>query len=330
MFIDCSFIRPFKILTKQAESERTKKKRRNIITIRIIMDRSSKMILRKIIIDFVCIFIVGMTVLMFHLFGKPYKRGFFCNDESLYHPFHDSTVTSAMLYVIGLLLPIFTMLAGEYLYARYSNADSTKILFGYNIPPWIWNAYEKIGIFGFGAATTVLFTDIAKYTIGRLRPHFMTLCEPNINCSLIENQHRYIENYSCSQNISKSLLKEIRLSFPSGHSSFSAYTMIYLAIYLQLRITWKGSKLLKHFLQLVCLLMAWFTALSRISDYKHHWSDVLAGSILGAITALVVVIFVADLFKDQNHYSVEEKHRTADYETGAGTQVNNGTTNRNC
>lgn len=42
------------------------------------------------------------------------------------------------------------------------------------------------------------------------------------------------------------------------------------------------------------------------------------------------VNFIADLFKDQNHYSVEEKHRTADYETGAGTQVNNGTSNRNC
>lgn len=61
----------------------------------------------KLIICF--IISVGMTVLMFHLFGKPYKRGFFCNDESLYHPFHDSTVTSAMLYVIGLLLPIFTV-----------------------------------------------------------------------------------------------------------------------------------------------------------------------------------------------------------------------------
>lgn len=36
------------------------------------------------------------------------------------------------------------MLAGEYLYARYSNANSTKILFGYNIPPWIWSAYEKV------------------------------------------------------------------------------------------------------------------------------------------------------------------------------------------
>ncbi|KOX72775.1 Putative phosphatidate phosphatase [Melipona quadrifasciata] len=262
-----------------------------------------------------------------------------------------------MLYVIGLLLPIcvkilLQMIVGEYFYAKRCNADTTKMLFGYNIPTWLWGAYEKIGIFGFGAASTVLITDIAKYTIGRLRPHFMTLCVPNVNCNLPENQHRYIENYSCTSNISRRLLKEIRkweptscrskiilnpsldlrywhavnalifylrimnqglkqrkdvdtehlsstqmtllvefikiLSFPSGHSSFSAYTMIYLALYLQLRMTWKGSKLLKHFLQLLCLLMAWFTALSRVSDYKHHWSDVLAGSTLGTIVALVV------------------------------------------
>lgn len=56
-----------------------------------------------------CLFTVGMAVLMFFLFGKPYKRGFFCNDESLYHPFHSSTITSPMLYVIGFLLPISTV-----------------------------------------------------------------------------------------------------------------------------------------------------------------------------------------------------------------------------
>jgi phosphatidate phosphatase len=55
---------------------------------------------------------------------------------------------------------------------------------------------------------------------------------------------------------------------------------------------WKGSKLLKHFLQLLCLIMAWFTAMSRVSDYKHHWSDVLAGLTLGTIIALVVVNIV--------------------------------------
>ncbi|XP_076242967.1 putative phosphatidate phosphatase isoform X2 [Calliopsis andreniformis] len=283
------------------------------------MDRSSKTMLRRIIIDFACLLVVALTVLMFFLFGKPYKRGFFCNDESLYHPFHSSTVTSTMLYVIGLFLPICTMIAGEYLHMRHSNADS-KMLFGYTIPAWLWGAYEKIGIFGFGAATTVLITDIAKYTIGRLRPHFMSVCVPNVNCSLAENHHRYIENYVCTGNVPYKMLKEVRLSFPSGHSSFSAYTMVYLALYLQLRLTWKGSKLLRHFLQLVCLLMAWFTALSRVSDYKHHWSDVLAGSTLGTIVALVVANCVADLFKERRHYPIEEKHRAGDYETGGGTQ----------
>ncbi|XP_071651042.1 putative phosphatidate phosphatase isoform X1 [Temnothorax longispinosus] len=283
------------------------------------MDRSSKLIL-KLVIDFLCLFVVGISVLMFFLFGKPYKRGFFCNDESLYHPFHESTVTSTMLYIIGLFLPICTMIIGEYLHWRHFSGHTANVLFGYTIPPWLWNAYQKVGVFGFGAACTVLTTDIAKYSIGRLRPHFMKLCVPNVDCNLPEYQHKYIEDFHCTASgISVKLLKEVRLSFPSGHSSFSAYTMIYLAMYLQLRMKWKGSKLLRHFLQLLCLLMAWFTAMTRISNYKHHWSDVLAGSILGIISALVMAHCVADLFKeDREKHCSTEKHRTTDYEAETG------------
>ncbi|XP_020291271.1 putative phosphatidate phosphatase [Pseudomyrmex gracilis] len=277
------------------------------------MDRSSKLILRKVIMDFLCLFVVGITVLMFFLFGKPYKRGFFCNDESLNHPYHDSTVTNTMLYVVGLLLPICTMIIGEYFYARHVPEHKANVLFGYTIPPWLWNAYGKVGIFGFGAACTVLFTDIAKYTIGRLRPHFMDLCKPSINCTLPENQYKYFENFECTATgVTAKLLKDVRLSFPSGHSSFSAYTMIYLAMYLQLRLRWKGSKLLRHFLQILCITMAWFTALSRISNYKHHWSDVLAGGVLGTVSALIVAFCIADLFKEDK--SSTDKHRPADYE----------------
>ncbi|XP_011637077.1 putative phosphatidate phosphatase isoform X4 [Pogonomyrmex barbatus] len=211
------------------------------------------------------------------------------------------------------------MILGEYLYARHFSGHTANVLFGYTIPPWLWNAYKQIGVFGFGAACTVLTTDIAKYSIGRLRPHFMKLCIPNINCSLPENQHAYIEDFQCTATgISAKLLKEVRLSFPSGHSSFSAYTMIYLAMYLQLRMKWKGSKLLKHFLQFLCVLMAWFTAMTRISNYKHHWSDVLAGSTLGTISALIVAFCIADLFKKDREKRSMEKHRGTDYEAEAG------------
>ncbi|OXU27387.1 hypothetical protein TSAR_013851 [Trichomalopsis sarcophagae] len=305
------------------------------------MDRSSKFVLRKIVIDFVCLFVVGMTVLMFYLFGKPYKRGFFCNDESLSHPYHDSTVTSPMLYVIGLFLPICTMMVFEFNHWKRASSSAPLVLFGFNIPSWMSAAYAKIGMFGFGAAITVLTTDVAKYTVGRLRPHFLTICQPNIDCSLPQNQHRYIEDFECTASgVSKKLLKELRLSFPSGHSSFSAYTMIYLALYLQLRLTWKGSKLLRHLLQFICIMMAWFTAMTRISNYKHHWSDVLAGSTIGTVIALTMVFGIADLFKErrssddsriragsqqQQQQQHEEKVRAVDYEVAAsseGTQMN--------
>lgn len=54
-------------------------------------------------------------------------------------------------------------------------------------------------------------------------------------------------------------------------------------------MTWRGSRLLKHFLQYVLIMLTWYTCLSRISDYKHHWSDVLTGAALGAICAMIVV-----------------------------------------
>ena len=65
--------------------------------------------------------------------------------------------------------------------------------------------------------------------------------------------------------------------------------MVYLALYLQARMTWSGSRLLRPFLQLSALMLTWYTGLSRVSDYKHHWSDVLAGFLIGTVAASLTV-----------------------------------------
>ncbi|KAK9729559.1 PAP2 superfamily [Popillia japonica] len=93
-------------------------------------------------------------------------------------------------------------------------------------------------------------------------------------------------------------MKELRLSFPSGHSSFSMYTMLYFAIYIQSRMTWDGSKLLRHTLQFIAIVASIFTGMTRISDYKHHWSDVLGGLLIGAITACIVARYASGLFSN--------------------------------
>ncbi|MBW02976.1 Phospholipid phosphatase 3, partial [Eschrichtius robustus] len=90
--------------------------------------------------------------------------------------------------------------------------------------PYVAALYKQVGCFLFGCAISQSFTDIAKVSIGRLRPHFLSVCNPDfsqINCS-----EGYIQNYKCRGNDSK--VQEARRSFFSGHASFSMYTMLYL------------------------------------------------------------------------------------------------------
>ncbi|XP_058976475.1 putative phosphatidate phosphatase isoform X1 [Musca domestica] len=276
------------------------------------MDTTNKRILCRIGLDVLILICVLFPILCFFLWGESYKRGFFCDDESLMHPFKESTINNFLLYLIGLVLPVVVIIIVEIIQSRHqekiSNGNNTGrryVFMDYEIPEWLVQCYKKIGVFGFGAGVGQLTTDIAKYSIGRLRPHFFAVCQPimadGTTCADAINQGKYITNFHCAGvGSSERMLKEVSLSFPSGHSSFTFYGMVYLAIYLQCRMTWRGSKLMRHFLQFIGIMLAWYTALSRVSDYKHHWSDVLGGSLIGSIVAIVVTNYVSDLFPNKS------------------------------
>lgn len=42
---------------------------------------------------------------------------------------------------------------------------------------------------------------------------------------------------------------------------------------------------------------AFYTGLTRVSDYKHHWQDVLAGLLLGTAVASIVSLCVGTTFR---------------------------------
>ncbi|XP_078075294.1 phospholipid phosphatase 1 isoform X3 [Mustelus asterias] len=242
---------------------------------------------------------------------KPYQRGFYCDDESIKYPFKNSTVTSTVLYTVGLLLPISAIIIGELASVHWNHLYSNSFIRN----SYVSTVYKGIGAFLFGAAASQSLTDIAKYSIGRLRPHFLDMCKPDwkkINCSL-----GYIVNFTCLGD--EKMSTEARLSFFSGHSSFSMYCMMFIALYLQARMVGDWSRLLRPTIQFALIACSVYVGLSRVSDYKHHWSDVLTGLIEGAIAAILVVMFVSDFFKvrmprisvkdeENSHTTLHETH----------------------
>ncbi|XP_048224472.1 phospholipid phosphatase 1 isoform X1 [Perognathus longimembris pacificus] len=271
-------------------------------------------------LDVTCVLLASMPMAVLNL-GQiyPFQRGFFCTDNSIKYPYHDGTVTTTMLIILGVGLPISSMIVGETLSVYFNLLHSNSFIRN----NYIATIYKAIGTFLFGAAASQSLTDIAKYSIGRLRPHFLDVCDPDwskINCS-----DGYIENYICRGNAQK--VKEGRLSFYSGHSSFSMYCMLFVALYLQARMKGDWARLLRPTLQFGLVAVAIYVGLSRVSDYKHHWSDVLTGLIQGAVVAVLVAVYVSDFFKARNspfkERKEEDSHTTLHETPTAGNHYRN-------
>ncbi|XP_068095519.1 phospholipid phosphatase 3 isoform X2 [Hyperolius riggenbachi] len=218
-----------------------------------------------------------------------YQRGFHCNDESIRYAFKKGTISVPILLMVGSLMALLFIIVGECFRIYYLKERSYSFIQN----PYVSALYKQVGCFIFGCAISQSFTDIAKVSIGRLRPHFIEVCKPDpstVECSL-----GYVVGYVCTGDASK--VMEARKSFFSGHASFSMYTMLYLVFYLQARFTWRGARLLRPLLQFTLVMMAFYTGLSRVSDHKHHPTDVLAGFVQGALVAYCIVFYVSDLFK---------------------------------
>ena len=88
-----------------------------------------------------------------------------------------------------------------------------------------------------------------------------------------------------------------RKSFPSGHSSSSGFVAVLLALYIEYVVVTAQFYLLKPLAQLTLISLGLACSFTRISDYFHHWSDVLAGYMLGVALAYYTVrAFLFSLF----------------------------------
>ncbi|XP_059862473.1 phospholipid phosphatase 2 isoform X3 [Delphinus delphis] len=154
------------------------------------------------------------------LVHAPYKRGFYCGDDSIRYPYRPDTITHGLMAGVIITTTVILVSAGEaylvYTDRLYSRSDFNNYLAA---------LYKVLGAFLFGAAVSQSLTDLAKYMTGRLRPNFLAVCDPDwsrVNCSV------YVQVEVCRGRPAD--VTESRLSFYSGHSSFGMYCMMFLAV----------------------------------------------------------------------------------------------------
>jgi len=107
--------------------------------------------------------------------------------------------------------------------------------------------------------------------------------------------------------------RKARLSFPSGHSSFAFQAAAFTVLYLQTKycttikpdvVGFQQQSLLVPFFQVIAISIATFTAVSRIMDYKHHPTDVLAGTLIGVTSQSL------NFYVNQYYFYVNQTERT--------------------
>ncbi|SCU95225.1 LAMI_0F01574g1_1 [Lachancea mirantina] len=123
-----------------------------------------------------------------------------------------------------------------------------------------------------GAATNIL-----KLLIGNARPDFFARCfnnngAPQIPADLASSSR--ITLGQCTQSSHRLLMEGLK-STPSGHASFVTAGLGFL---FQWQCEWITVSRARH---LWCPIVCLIVMISRVTDHRHHWYDVMAGCLLG-------------------------------------------------
>ena len=76
----------------------------------------------------------------------------------------------------GVSAGVFFVIVAELYLSRPCCAQEEQ--FNKNQNKFILNSIHGILLYGLGAISTLLITEVGKHTIGRLRPHFIDVCKP--------------------------------------------------------------------------------------------------------------------------------------------------------
>ncbi|ORX69657.1 acid phosphatase/Vanadium-dependent haloperoxidase, partial [Linderina pennispora] len=230
---------------------------------------------KQLIVSYIPDYVV--LVIMAILWGvlskiAPFHREFSLTNKTIQYPMKPDSVPFYAAVVLSFVVPLVVILVWTGLLRR-SFHDMNS------------------GVLGLCLALVLnmMITNTVKNLAGRHRPDFIDRCDIDKNAAPRLEPFIGLLNSTVCRQTDQSILYDGMRSFPSGHSSFSFAGLTYLALWLagHLNVGDGRGRTYKAFVVFVPELAAMLVAVSRTKDYRHHWQDVLAGSILGVVMAWI-------------------------------------------
>ncbi|XP_060072346.1 phospholipid phosphatase-related protein type 5-like [Ylistrum balloti] len=199
---------------------------------------------------------------------------------------YDGSVPHATIYALSFCVPPFVVLVGEIGVWAFTDERQKPIWLscnGMKVPQVVRRLIRFIGVFVFGAFTVMVFADVTKLLTGRLRPVFLEVCR--VNHTLCDAQGGQGSDELCAET-DEMRLRYARTSFPSMYSALSAYSAIFLTIYLHGAMRTRSVRIIRPFLSLAFVMLALLCGLLEYGLRVCHWDDVVVGLAMGVAIAV--------------------------------------------
>ncbi|XP_053362663.1 phospholipid phosphatase-related protein type 5a [Clarias gariepinus] len=238
-------------------------------------------------------------------------QGFFCHDSAYTKPYlgpeESSAIPPLLLYALVSGVPALVITGTEsvlflleYISEDLDNREKIIVMGDCcYLNPLVRRTFRFLGVYAFGLFATDIFVNAGQVVTGNLSPYFLTVCKPNYTALGCQQDVRFISQQEACTGNGDDIL-HARRSFPSKEAALSVYAALYISMYITCSVKSKGTRLAKPFVSLGLMCLAFLTGINRVVEYRNHWSDVIAGFIIGSAIAIFMVVCVVKNFKGKS------------------------------
>ncbi|XP_014256575.1 phospholipid phosphatase 3-like [Cimex lectularius] len=223
--------------------------------------------------DIICLFSLFCFNFFYEAYATVTETGFHCEDLSIRYPYLQIDKKESFQLVEVYFLPLLMAWTCEAVIFPWKDPKVRKMKFFFLL-------YDSFVAFTFGYLLSTASAVFLQKSTGVLKPYFLSVCKPNIDCSNPDNQNRYITNYTCTSNDSMKV-SNARLSFPSSYCLQVILSTFLLVLVLETKLHVDAVNLVKRLIQSFILFYGHIQCALRFRENESHWSDILVGYIMG-------------------------------------------------